>query len=298
MEVKYRVNLDFDAALAANNPNLKNDKYLSELEYIFFLVNDSCENILSTKLAYTAEYLSHLSKLGFIKSEITNDLKEYQNWWGDLTDFDLAKTLNSKCWLASWHRPLEDMIIRSKDDVVLNEIKFYRPDQTFSGIGNRLIQNKEDLSRVSYPGVLSKYVDVKKTFGVTYNLKTREYYIVENFTNSKGQFKGGRLISLSDLDVKFNLNSTIDLIQSNLPNSEISKIQFDNMIYEDEEGTLKLCPLVELNYRRTMGEVIFNVTKILGEGTLHFGDKQYLNKDSLILSPSFVKNICYYNRLK
>ncbi|MFG1483872.1 hypothetical protein ABMA79_14680 [Halobacteriovorax sp. HFRX-2_2] len=296
--MKYRVNLDFDAALAANNPKIKIDKYLTELEYIFFLVNDSSENTLCTKLSYSQEYLDSLGHFGFITGTVTTDLSNYFNWWGDLRDFNNAQLLNSKCWLASWYKPLEDLIINKGDSVEIHGRRFYRPDQSFSGIGNKIIKNHADLERVNLPGVLSKYVKVIKTFGVTYDLKTDDFFVVENLTGPNGQFKGGCLIDLDELGLEFDLNSTINLIKENLPNKSIQKIQFDNMIYEDESGELKLCPLVELNYRRTMGEVIFNVTKTLGKGTLHFGDKQYLNKDSVILSPPFVKNICYYNRVK
>ena len=63
--MRFRVNLDFDSALSFNDPKYINDKYVKELEYIFFLLNKSAKNTLVSKYDYSFDYLSHLENLGF-----------------------------------------------------------------------------------------------------------------------------------------------------------------------------------------------------------------------------------------
>ncbi len=296
MEVRFRVNLDFDAALSRNNKNFKNEKFLKELEYIFFLVNNGSNVTLCSQNKYSNKYLSHLHDLGFTIPNIDDNITNYINWWGNLENFEQVKETNSKCALAKWHRPLADKIIRSKEDLEESFPTFYRPDQTFSGIGNKVLNSVKDFERLGFPGVQSRYVKVVKTFGVTYDFKNNDYFIVENFVSDKGEFKGGRLIQINELPISFDLEKYINDIKEHIPEALLNnKIQFDNMIYLENSET-KICPIVEINYRRTMGEVIMNITKVLGDGTLYFGDKTALNSNSLILSPDFVKNICYFNR--
>lgn len=294
MEVKFRVNLDFDSALSHNDPSYQNSKFLNELEYIFFLANRDNDAVLYTTNHYSEKYLNHLRSFGFTIASLSSDQTNYKNWWGNLSNFEEARKLNSKCWLASWHKPLGDKIIESRNDLEDRFPSYYRADQGFSGISNHILNSQSDFKKLKFPGVQSQYVQVLQTFGVTYNLKTNEYFIVENITDKKGAFKGGSLINISELMPVFDLEAIINELNIHAPEAEV--IQFDNMIYLDEIGERKICPLVEINYRRTMGSIIKSVTEILGKGSLHFGDRDKLRDDSIILSPDFVRNICFYNR--
>lgn len=296
MEVRYRVNLDFDMALSRNDITFQNEKFLKELEYIFLLVNQDSNSILCSKNNYSQQYLKQLTSLGFTMPNFDSNICDYLNWWGDLESFEEVRLTNSKCALAKWHSPLQDKVIHKEADLEALFPSFYRPDQSFSGIGNKKLNSRNDFKALKYPGVQSQFVEVKYTFGITYNFSTNEFFVVSNLTGSKGEFKGGKLIELSDLPVEFDLSEVINKLKKHTPaKCQKGEIQFDNMIYL-KDGELHLCPIVEINYRRTMGAVIKSVTGVLGPGILHFGDKSSLNENSIILSPSFVKNICYFNR--
>lgn len=293
--MRYRINLDFDAALALNNSSYQNTKFVNELEYIFFLVNQSDTNTLCSVKQYDSEYLRKLSQYGFVIPKISSDFSQCNNWWGDISNFELSKTLNSKCWLASWHKPLNDKTISSLKDIPAEFPLYYRSDQGFSGINNKVLRHIDDAKNLRYPGVATRYVKVVQCFGVTYNLEDDTYFIVENIVDSNGKFNGGRVIDMNSIKASFDLNSVISKIRTHLPSDTIKRIQFDNMVYE-EGGSLVLCPLVEINYRQTIGTVVKSVTDILGAGTLYFATRDHLDNDSVILSPDDVRNICYFNR--
>lgn len=90
--------------------------------------------------------------------------------------------------------------------------------------------------------------------------------MVENFNSSQGGFRGG--VGTSNVDnfkkyisdrYSYSLDSleeiTREIAAAYLKMGAIGNVQIDSFVYE-EDGELKLYPLVEVNYRKTMGLVI------------------------------------------
>jgi hypothetical protein len=274
-----RVNLDFDFALLKNNSSLINDKYNSEFEYIYFLSDKSGEP-LKNCVDYKKDYLDYLKSKGFNIPKLVES-KSYSNWWGDLTDFEKVKKLDSKIFCAeiaieNGYCPEEVRIIHNISEfesyiTSQSANKFYyRSNFGFSGSGNKIIHKGKNYS-LRFPGVVSHYYQVVLALGITVDLNTSDFFLIENFTDENGTFLGGQKIELEIVADKLNLSTrevqkTLESIFINLKEKYGARtVQFDSFLYEDNQGKYWY-KLLEVNFRKTMGHVINNLSKKLGPG--------------------------------
>ena len=113
--------------------------------------------------------------------------------------------------------------------------------------------------------VFDRIFDIGTTFEIS-NGNIQRQFMVENFNTSVGGFRGGAGSSNVDKFKKYiyekftySLNGlekiTSEIAQKYLEMGATSNIQIDSFVYEDH-GELKIYPLVEVNYRKTMGLVI------------------------------------------
>lgn len=322
----YKVNLDFDHALLKDNPNLLNPKYIKEFEYIFFLTNQE-DALLMNYQEYQIEYLNYLQSNGIRIPKFAEKKSNYTNWWGDLSNFEHVKKIDSKIFAAELG--LKYKLCPTDIEIVLNEEElelyldkqpgdsfFYRSNFGFSGNGNKVLEKGHSYS-LRYPGVVSKKLDVEKSFGITLNLKNHDYYIVENHTTESGAFVGGELLSTDCIAKELNLDheifekklhSIFKILSSEL---DIETIQFDSLIYKKNCGMIWY-PLVEFNCRRTMGTIINELSKKFGHGVWSFdkwsvGQKemtyvdiekelsQRFKKNILVTSPKSSKILTYFS---
>jgi hypothetical protein len=284
----YKVDLDYESFLfdpAHTEDSVANLKIIREFEYIFFLVNqENC--ILKNARDYEKNYLNKLKGLDFVIPQLDPREKNTTSWWGNRHSYSIEQNLNSKITSAdlgvknNWGF-YKGALVQSSDEVVVHIKQFpeyqnwiIKRPHSFSGIGhyqfnseniNKFIMNKIILGEVLLEPLYKRVFDIGTTFVVVDGIINRQF-MVENINSSNGGFKGG--VGANTLDKfkkyifdKYNYsldeleNITKLIAQSYLEMGAINNIQIDSFVYE-EDGILKLYPLVEVNYRKTMGLII------------------------------------------
>jgi hypothetical protein len=148
---------------------------------------------------------------------------------------------------------------------------------SFSGIGHILFEKEQTpLIQFHQPYLLEPVYDRVFDLGITFEMqdaKLTRMFIVENFNNAKGSFKGGMgaqsvedFISIIQNKYQFNLKPHLEkyreIFDEYLKLGATNNVQIDSFVYRDEfDGSLKLYQLVEVNYRKTMGLVIQNLAE-------------------------------------
>jgi len=284
----YKIDLDYEASLF--DPNYQENspgtlKIIREFEYVYFLVQKE-KTILKNVKSYEKKYLDHLSALGFTIPEFNPEAGQYKYWWGNHHDRELEQKLNSKLTSAEiaqkngwgFH---EGAIVESLDQLKVHLKKYSHLEKwiikrphSFSGIGHCQFSatslDESQLVKILSEKVLLEPVyervfDIGTTFEIENGMIKRQF-MVENFNSHSGRFKGGAGASNVDKFKKYILHKysysldelekiTQAISQTYLSQGAISNIQIDSFVYR-EEGKLKLYPLVEVNYRKTMGLVI------------------------------------------
>lgn len=283
----YKVDLDYEAFLF--DPSYREDepqyqKIIREFEYVFFLVNkDECR--LKNFRDYDKNYLNKLKLNGFIIPQLDPHSKSAQNWWGNHHDYLLEQTLNSKITSAQMGQKknwgfFEGAIVSTIDEVS-EHIKKY-PQYTrwimkrpfsFSGIGhyqfsssnfNPFIVGKILAGAVLLEPVYERLFDVGTTFVIEKGIIQKKFMVL-NYNSKQGGFKGA--LASKDLESfkniiekKYNFSLepldkiTNEIVEEYLKMGALNNVQIDSFIYM-ESGEAKLYPLVEVNYRKTMGLV-------------------------------------------
>lgn len=284
----YFVNLDYESFLfnpLYKDSDPKNLKMIKEFEYIFFLVNTE-ECILKNVNQYSNDYLNHLISLGFQIPILNSNSNEYINWWGLKINKELESVLNSKLTSAQISKDhfygfengeivdgldkLNEFIKNKKNEKWILKNPF-----GFSGIGHTIFK-KNEVPLVKFDGLylLEPVYERIADFGITFVQKDsvlQEMFIVENFNNQSGSFKGGLGFKKSEDFFEYVLNKYhYDLKKDLLKYEKIFKIyqslgatsnvQIDSFLYQ-ENGEIKNYILVEVNYRKTMGLVIHSLAQ-------------------------------------
>ncbi len=284
----YKVDLDYEASLFDLNyteDSSSNQKIIREFEYVFFLVEKE-KAILKNLKSYEKKYLDHLKSLGFVIPEFNSGATQYEYWWGHRHNREIERMLNSKLTSASLANEnnwgfQEGAIVETIEQLTDHLAKYPNRSEwiinrphSFSGIGHyqfdshsldESILTKILTEKVLLEPVYKRIFDIGTTFVVKNGMIQRQF-MVENFNSEKGSFKGGAGSSDVNKFKKYifekysysldDLEKTTQLIaQTYLNMGAESNIQIDSFIYS-EKGELKLYPLVEVNYRKTMGLVI------------------------------------------
>jgi hypothetical protein len=284
----YKVDLDYEASLF--DPLYKADstsskKIIREFEYVFFLVNrEKCA--LKNFKDYEIKYLENLQSIGFVIPELNPNAEQFDYWWGFHHDKKTEQLLNSKLTSARLARENgwgfhEGAIVSRAEEVTAHLCKFpqinewlIKKPHSFSGIGHYRFK-REDIKIATIEKVLSeacllepvyeRLFDIGTTFFIQ-DKKIKHSFMVENFNSSTGGFLGGAGAVDVDKFKKYFLTRhhfdlteleriTVKIAEEYLKMGAVSNVQIDSFIYR-ENGQLKLYPLVEVNYRKTMGLVI------------------------------------------
>lgn len=114
--------------------------------------------------------------------------------------------------------------------------------------------------------IFEPFVNVIKTYGTRINLKDNSIlFTIENYINKKGGFVGGKIVEnipdkwvscLKEIAVKYK-----DM-------GAKGEIQIDSFLYE-KNGKEIFRPLVEVNYRKTMGQVVHALYEKLPKKRFH-----------------------------
>ncbi len=315
----YEVDLDYESYLF--DPQYREDspqskKIVNEFEYIFFLINQDPDCALKNSKHYDTNYFDRLKKNGFIIPHLTNETVGIKKWWGNHHNYNLEKELNSKLTsakLATQHgwgfengmivdtTPMARLHVKKNPEIKDWIIK--RPFG-FSGIGHYQFSrenfNEFIISKIiTGPVLIEPLYKRKFDIGTTFVLKNgalERQFMVENFNFENGGFRGGTgapdvnmfkkyienkyQYDLSDLE-----EMTKSIAEEYIKMGAIKNIQIDSFVYE-QEGELKLYPLVEVNYRKTMGLVI----QSLADKTQKLIEWKVRSKKEIESDPDFFKD--------
>jgi hypothetical protein len=293
----HRVNFDYDQALLKGDAKFEAPKLNMMFEYIYFLVNQNPSNQLYNYQEYEKEYLAYLKSKGFVIPNFSK-AANYSNWWADISDIEKCRKIESKVVttelaLKNNLCPSDLKIVKNLDELYkyldsCSSVKnYYRSEFGFSGTGNKIVYKDKKYS-LRYPGVIAPYFKTILSFGVSVDLLADKYYLIRNDINENGVFLGGEILELEDLARALSLeeeeiDKEIRKIMR-VVEDEFGKInfQFDSLIYEQEDS-VHWYRLVEINFRRTMGEVIKCLTDRFGQGKWHIIKNDLKYKDYLEL---------------
>lgn len=282
----YKVDLDYESFLfdpnyIENSP--ASQKVIREFEYVFFIINKE-ECALKNIRPYDKNYLTKLKNLGFTIPTLNPEALNAESFWGNRHNYSLEQTLNSKITSAKLAKEndwgfFEGAIVKNTAEVKTHVEKYPQHENwiikrphSFSGIGhyqfnsktiNPFILDKILTNEVLLEPLYKRVFDIGTTFVVKNGVIERQF-MVENLNSSTGGFKGGigSAHNFKEYILKkysYNLESleeiTKKIAQKYIEMGAINNIQIDSFVYE-ENNELKLYPLVEVNYRKTMGLVI------------------------------------------
>lgn len=284
----YKVDLDYESYLF--DTSYREDlpvyqKIIREFEYIFFLINkEAC--VLKNYRDYDKNYLNKLQGLGFIIPKLDPRAQNAKSWWGNHHNYPLEQTLNSKITSAKVAQDngwgFSQGAIVSNVEEIQAHLKMFpqykswiikRP-HGFSGIGhyqfesenvNPFILGKILIGEVLLEPLYKRIFDIGTTFVINDGIIERQF-MVENFNSAQGGFRGG--VACADVEnfkkyIRETYNYDLQELEKitkkianiYLKTGAIGNIQIDSFVYE-EDGVFKLYPLVEVNYRKSMGLVI------------------------------------------
>ena len=261
-----------------------------EFEYVYFLIEKEQTTLKNLK-NYSDDYLSYLKDLGFtIPQFIKKFSGNLNNWWGELKDRDAERILNSKETSTKFaldkgfcHSGTK--IIHSKKEF-LEHLQNYNCGQwiarsSFSSGGNGIFKFKKDhlfndkISNILLKGpiILEPNLNRILDFGVTLSLGDKSpYFFTRNFVSKMGNFKGGIVYNENKIleriffskqkwmDSYFIFLDEVKRYYKKIGASDA--LQIDSFFYE-ERNEIKCYPLVEVNYRKTMGLVLKNMQRFL-----------------------------------
>jgi hypothetical protein len=296
----YKVDLDYEASLF--NPGYvkdspANQKIIREFEYVFFLIQKE-KSVLKNVKSYEKNYLNELENLGFVIPRFDPLATEYECWWGHHHNTELERKLNSKLSSAeiaaknNWGF-YQGAIVKNLDELRFHlqkhpQVKKWiiKHPYSFSGIGHsqfsidsfdELVLTKILVDKVLLEPVYDRVFDIGTTFEIA-NGTMKKWFMVENFNSKAGGFKGGAGSNGVDKFKKYIFEKysypldelekiTQEIAETYLGLGALSNIQIDSFIYQ-EDGELKLYPLVEVNYRKTMGLVIQSLAEKYSEANV------------------------------
>lgn len=288
-ELANRFNLSYESDLySANDHSVAFKKWLVEFEYCYFFIQKN-KSTLATSITYPQEYLSHLKELGLEIPTFKKPSKLDQNWWGKLKNKDYEQSLNSKIEVLNLHlHPVEVKLvhgIKEIEDWVTqhNQIKKWliRSNGKSSGRGQIFFEH-DNLSLLKdkiqeWPVVLAPFFKRIYDTGTSLNLDSGEVSKNLNFINSFGVFKGGLSFKNQEVcnqqlkklvnDIDKSIPVVLNHYQQFLPEE---RIQFDSFLYQNEEQEFKSYPVLEINYRKSMGQMIDRLAAIAGEEFKYF----------------------------
>ena len=285
----FDANFDYEYQLKTGV--LKRDKkrleLLREFEYIYFLTEQN-KTSLSSNNEYSEDYLQKIESLGFTIPSLVPASTDATYWWGKLQNIEKEKKFNSQIFSTSLAL---DMGIAPKDTIILERLDQLENLQSkefvlkeefgMSGRGvkkldlnskNWALKKLEKGERLVGQPRLKRILD----FGVSYKKKEGRYFITKNMITPSGRFLGGvYLENLSHLNLflkdKVNIEVIIEKVIQRILDERIEDdFQFDCFFY-DNNGKVTLYPLVEINYRKTMGDTIKNISRVLGPGLWYMG---------------------------
>jgi hypothetical protein len=268
-----KVNADYETVLFEKReaPKVINQS----LEFLSFFLET--RPVLTTK-TYSKEYLDFVQEISGARPTLVSE-GEFENWWGSLEDRTLEEKLNSKITSA---KLIQEKGWCPKTQVIsqLGELKFV-PGFTY------LAKNPHGMSGQSFfkfqhPQEVEPFLKDTQTLVIEPFLNRRwdfshyvfedEVIAYENLVDEKFRYKGslfrnhrrpglGSLRFYQEVPEKERglFQERLKVIQEYYASLGAKKnYSIDSFVYED--NGLKIRALSEVNYRRTMGRVAYELS--------------------------------------
>lgn len=261
-----KVNIDYESVLFHSQLGPKGiNEYLEFLA--FFLQND----VLLTSKKYSQDYLDYVTRISGVTPK-TQEIGTAENWWGPLKDLNQERLLNSKLnstALAISQGWVEAQILDSHLESYSDDFFFKNP-YSMSGKGFRSTTDAKHIK--NFPQILERKLNRKFDFS-HYVLPDGQTIAYANVVDEKFQYKGSEFFDWKQATVE-NLNfykevspsrwkefqDRLETIKSHYQVLNNFGYSIDSFIYE-ENGELLIYPLCEVNYRRTMGRVAYELSQ-------------------------------------
>jgi hypothetical protein len=284
MNLPIKVNIDYESELFTG----KKLPFINEaLEFLAFYLE---ERPILTSKCYSEIYLNHIETLTGHRPVLQTS-GSAQNWWGALNDLPKERWLNSKITSArlnqarGWRKDI--VVVEDRDainKILPSRAAILKDPFGMSGQKFQVIHEQEDFS------LLGKWIDSSLKQGplIYENLLLRQKdfssYIFsdgqsicyENFVDEKFQYRGtlikgeatfdtlSFINQLSDHEIARHLERTGEII-SCYQNPQIGNgFSIDSFTYQEDE--ILINSLSEVNYRRTMGSICYQLARKLTPG--------------------------------
>lgn len=270
-----RVNSDYESVLFNNKPSLETNQAIEFLAFFLETVP------VMTSKQYSPEYLKHVEEISGCRPNLSTH-GEFINWWGPLKDREKEKTLNSKLTSAEYLKTIApgNNVLVLNNPTEVEKIKFpgkylLKNPYGMSGRGFKLVTNLDEAKTVkTFPMVVEPFFDRIYDFSY-YIYPDGQTICYQNLVDAKFQYKGTFLTdyrkpTLENLDFYSELDSSewqkfsqqLSLIKeyylSLATGNESFGFSIDSFVYQ-ENGHYKIHPLSEVNFRRTMGRVAYDL---------------------------------------
>lgn len=268
-----KVNADYESVLFKNKPLPKINE---ALEFLAFFLDE--RPVISSK-KYAEEYLNYVEAITGRRPHTVHE-GNFENWWGPLKNIELEKKLNSKKMSAEFNK--DSFIISSLKDLpdlkgrtYLAKNPYGMSGQNFSMVEEGRLENLEVMLK-NGKVVLEPFFDRFNDFShYIYPNGVRICY--ENIVDKKFQYRGSifrdytqpTINQLSfynkiELSEWTEFSDTLDTIIKLYSTSEMnSGFSVDSFVYR-EGYEKKIRALSEVNYRKTMGQIAFELSVKFG----------------------------------
>lgn len=298
-----RVNADYESVLfhGRSGPPVMNQA----LEFLAFYLQDLS---VQTSKEYDPGFLEKVRSLTGRNPQTTKNGNP-RNWWGPLENPEREKWMNSKLTsfkLALSHGWTEGGIYSREELLKLHPEKPYLVKDPFNMSGKGIIPirpGENNSLPAALTGELISEPLLNRKFDFSHFIFPDGRTICyENLVDDRFQYRGTLFSSLEDFTISSlsfhdqvssarwkEFLTRLEIITKHYGDPSPYGFSVDSFVYE-KDGELFIHPLSEVNARRTMGLVAYELVKILGRGkraalTLkkpHF-------KDAILLSPESVK---------
>ena len=274
-----KVNADYEAVLF----NLKKSLPIinESLEFLAFFISD--KKIISHK-KYTSDYLDHVESLiGRMPQVMSEGIAE--NWWGALKNIPLEQKLNSKemsaelniseGWCTDTHIISDMTELPILDKTYLAKNPYGMSGQNFSLVEYGRLENLESMLKRGKV-ILEPFLE--RVYDFSHYIYPNGIKICyQNIVDQKFQYRGTLFQDYTNPDIKLlSFHSAVEKSEWDEWKEALEKIithyrtpelecgfSIDSFIYR-EKNKLKIRYLSEVNYRRTMGQVAFELSMKFG----------------------------------
>lgn len=278
-----RVNADYEVELFHNRP--APEVINQTIEFFLFFLND---RVLYSKKKYAQSYLDRVEALTGHSPQVTSQ-GPFENFWGPLLNLEVERWWNSK--LTSTELMINQKwcertrIISSETDLSeldLSETYLLKDPFAMSGQKFQLLRSSDSeemkLALIQKyvslgPQILEPFFERKFDFS-QYVFPDGKIIAYQNLVDTKFQYKGSiynnyKSSSLRDLSFYSEISQkswetfqaqTQTIIEHYQQQPNQIGFSIDSFVYV-EQGELKIRVMSEVNYRRTMGRVAFELSE-------------------------------------